>query len=405
MKQKTFFAHFAKQFGYIRFRRAKTDQCETCAVLEEDLNDAKARNDLENVVKLQNTLESHRAIAAFGYTMMRHDQEISMEPNPDSMQTWTTMTYDFERTLYVPNLPLKKARFVDQLGVFIFDIHCPWCPTCDHHCYVWNECEGLRGPDEVISTLENELSAALPPSRRGGGLILISDNCRGQNKNQYVMMWAHEHTLRGGRHYTHRRVDLKFPVVGHTFLSCDRFFSKVDVQFRKRKVYVPEEVAEVISDAFTVGHKPRVSNVSYPNFYTWKEYLGRKYTVLNRKDIGAYRGQPIKFEKVRWFSFGETDGVYHPGELWYRYSFSKNEPWGKIRIDKGEGELGILKRKYEGPVMLNAIKMQSLHDLARAIPSKYRHRFPAPDTVLLHGARAAVARKTQARKNLPALAT
>ena len=61
------------------------------------------------------------------------------------------------------------------------------------------------------------------------------------------------------------------------------------------------------------------------NFKKWKEYLSGKYKIA-RKDK---EGNPLK--EIHWMNFGlgeDGDGqmVQHPDEVWFRNSFSTEEP-------------------------------------------------------------------------------
>jgi len=119
------------------------------------------------------------------------------------MKWWMTLTFDFEKNLLIPNLKFKKILFTDQLINYVFDIHCPSCLTCDYHVYLWSEFTGERGADEVLSCLEQEV-ADLGPEEHGGAMILMADNCKGQNKYQFIIGWAHEHTDPKSIHFTYQ---------------------------------------------------------------------------------------------------------------------------------------------------------------------------------------------------------
>ena len=55
-----------------------------------------------------------------------------------------------------------------------------------------------------------------------GVLNLISDSCRGQNKNRFMLSFAAELARPGSSFHRFNEVNIKFPDVGHTFLPNDR---------------------------------------------------------------------------------------------------------------------------------------------------------------------------------------
>jgi hypothetical protein len=79
--------------------------------------------------------------------------------------------------------------FSDQLSGYVFDVFDSGHQK--HNCYVWDEKQGThkhlirgnRGPDEVLSILDQHTKRMIP-DENGGALVLFSDNCKGQNKNQ-----------------------------------------------------------------------------------------------------------------------------------------------------------------------------------------------------------------------------
>lgn len=69
-------------------------------------------------------------------------------------------------------------------------------------------------------------------------LVLWSDNCAEQNKNQYVLCMFLMLVAKG---YFDEIVH-KFPVCGHTFLSCDRDFALIEKKKRKSTPQVPRDL-------------------------------------------------------------------------------------------------------------------------------------------------------------------
>jgi hypothetical protein len=68
------------------------------------------------------------------------------------------------------------------------------------------------------------------------------DNCRGQNKNKYVLRLA---TLFVELEY-YRRVNIIFLVAGHTKNAADRLFNLLKNDYRKRQVFTMEQLRELL---------------------------------------------------------------------------------------------------------------------------------------------------------------
>lgn len=81
-------------------------------------------------------------------------------------------------------------------------------------CYVWDECNGLKGSSEIGTGLITYMTN-LPKEIKH--VTTFSDTCGGQNRNQFIasaMMYVVNNT-----HI--ETVDLKFMEPGHSYLEAD----------------------------------------------------------------------------------------------------------------------------------------------------------------------------------------
>src|SRR5579871_5987007 len=156
------------------------------------------------------------------------------------------------------------------------------------------------------------------------------------------------------------------------FLICDQFFAKVNRSFHSNNIFVPKQIPGIIKGTFTHEYEPRVTTMVFDSFHGWKDYLSLKYSIVNYVNLASNKpGEKIQFEKVCWFSLGETDGQHHDGQLWFQYLFDETVPWGKCNILKASGMLGMLKSKYSGEAILDPIKTNTLHKLSPTMPAKF----------------------------------
>ena len=103
----------------------------------------------------------------------------------------------------------------------------------------------------------------------GGHLVLVADNCTGQNKNRMVMrfvVWLVEKKF-------FAKVSLIFLVAGHTKNPCDRLFNLLKGEYRRRNIYNVDDLLKIL-DSHTMCSAERA-----PKFFGWDKYLDELYQV------------------------------------------------------------------------------------------------------------------------------
>ena len=100
-------------------------------------------------------------------------------------------------------------------------------------CYLWSEVDAKRGACEIGSALHLQL-LFLPVNIKH--VILYSDACSGQNRNQFtatVLMHAVVNLP------TIEIIDHKFLESGHTQMECDSMHSAIEFAKKKTDIYIP----------------------------------------------------------------------------------------------------------------------------------------------------------------------
>jgi len=80
------------------------------------------------------------------------------------------------------------------------------------------------------------------------------------------------------------------------------------------------------------------------------------------------------------FGWGEEKGEnekmamkHHPGEVWVRFGFQKDEPWKKIKITRpGAQQTAAPPRLYTEHISLKSDKVKDLKTLAKFVPEPQR---------------------------------
>nr|CAD7202039.1 unnamed protein product [Timema douglasi] len=166
---------------------------------------------------------------------------------------------------------------------------------------LWTENFGGRGSLEIDSCLYKYLTTEVRMCEKKK-LILWSDNCGGQNKIRYII--AMYLVLLANNVFS--EIVHKFPVKGHTFLSCDRDFAVIEKRKKVYKAYTLMDLVRIITSA--AQNKPFTCTV-FEEFYDFKTIAHAK---LNTKKLGISTASQLRLTA---------------------------EEFGKVIVAKGTGEL------------------------------------------------------------------
>ncbi|CAH1981457.1 unnamed protein product [Acanthoscelides obtectus] len=144
-----------------------------------------------------------------------------------------------------------------------------------------------------MAFLENIKDQAIAPDH----LIAWSDSAGGQNKKKYIVCLWH-YLINSG---VFRKIDHKFPEVGHTFMNSDRDFAAVEKAIRKhRSIYTIDQYISIMAEA----RKKTPFNITRmaDKFVDIKE-LPRKLGLVDRKKTTT--NEKFSFRHVRWIQIEE----------------------------------------------------------------------------------------------------
>jgi hypothetical protein len=157
----------------------------------------------------------------------------------------------------------------------------------DGFCYVWDECNGKQGSNEIGSCILQYINVPETVTH----IASFSDTCGGQNRNQFVttaMLYAVN--IKPNL----QTIDLKFMESGHSYLECDSMHATIEKKRKHQKVYTTGEWAVVISSARIKPELYRVTVMSYRDFYYLK---GLTADAVFNVAVNTSN------EKVNWFNF------------------------------------------------------------------------------------------------------
>ncbi|XP_065642642.1 uncharacterized protein LOC136074265 [Hydra vulgaris] len=189
-----------------------------------------------------------------------------------------TLAYDLQQVQSLPRVTLQEAYYSRQLSLYNFGL-------CDlnnnsNHSYTWLESQSGRGSNEIASAvfhyLTTKLSNSLTFNEAVDTIRLVSDGCRGQNKNIIMLGMVQSWLFNSPQHVT--KVELIFLVRGHSFLPCDRLFGRIEKDLK-----VNTEILEPsgFHDIF-FKHCNTVNTVNREWFVKdWKKSCTSTYKTLN----------------------------------------------------------------------------------------------------------------------------
>ena len=113
-------------------------------------------------------------------------------------------------------------------------------------------------------------------------LIIIMDNCGGQNKNKMVLRLA---VLLVELGY-YKKVTCLFLVAGHTKNSCDRLFNVLKSMYRKSDLFTMDQLMTACDDSECVT-PVRVMTDRHPRLRSIRRQVPEGAEVRNSKEVSA----------------------------------------------------------------------------------------------------------------------
>lgn len=278
--------------------------------------------------------------------------------------------FDYAQTVECPFFGFEQpgdTYYYSPLSMNIFGV----ADSCDEqetlYTFCYHEGQGRKGGNNVASMLDCYLRRQLNMPRMGpmqkditwgGHLVLIADNCTGQNKNRMVLRYLVY--LVETRQF--KRVTLSFLVAGHTKNPCDRLFNLLKKDYRQKNIFSVDDLVNILNTS------PFTHADGEPVFRDWDTYFDKYY---NQPD-----------SVLKWHMF-EVDGrsSEKATTMMYRRSALQKEPQhtqefklpGIEDRDLLLGQLLDFPRKL-APPGIKAIKQNELWKKYRPfVPETYHH--------------------------------
>lgn len=246
----------------LRFRVPRVDTCSTC----DNLNmRVKNSTDVANKREAETALQLHHRRHECATKAMQYDSKNAKQSNS------YVLAFDMQQQVYVPQLTHAEMYYSRQMACCNLGIHDSEIDN-GFMCF-WPETVGGRGSIEVAHCVYTYLTSQINTNKEK--LIVWSDNCGAQNKNQ--IMLAMYLTLLAKGYFS--EIIHKFPVKGHTFLACDRDFGVIEKKKKRSQAIVPMDVVRIIASAKV---KNPFTVMVFNGFHDWKSVA---HTMLNTSKL------------------------------------------------------------------------------------------------------------------------
>lgn len=158
--------------------------------------------------------------------------------------------------------------FRRQLSFYVFNVHV--LATGVSVFYTYDQTEGKKGLDDVVSMLDHFIHNFLDPSVEE--LNIFCDGCSGQNKNYTMLRYFHYMTVEKKRF---NELTITFPVRGHSYMEPDKNMGLIP---RRSAAETPSDWRDVIQSARVKPSPFEVVAFERRHFKEWGKFLSSKYT-------------------------------------------------------------------------------------------------------------------------------
>ncbi|CAG4952528.1 unnamed protein product [Parnassius apollo] len=214
------------------FGSPRTDVCSTCILLLEKI---KRESDEAQKQRLMVEHRVHKLKAKAFFNLVREER-----PN------LKTFSFDCEKNLPLPKTPDQITYYSKQLYLYNCTIvegssKAP-LTTQNVFAYCWTEDLYAKGANAIAQTDLTDIST----------IRLIADGCPGQNKNSIMIAMCSKWLSSSAPDHV-QRIEIVFPIVGHSFIPPDRVFAHVEKDVRKLECILrPEDYLEIIGTYSTI---------------------------------------------------------------------------------------------------------------------------------------------------------
>ena len=315
-----------KKFRNVKFMTTKSDYCDTCIELEQQvrneepraldrLNEHETRFKREREVYKESIEACRVSLNANGKGDARaHFANPAHATPPNTRDAVLHITVDFAQDFMLPHTAKQgQALYFTSraklamcgIGIPALKRHVTYClpegttPLTDSK----RSCKTASHVCSILHDFFNRMSYGEKE------LIINMDNCTGQNKNWIVMAYLAYRVASG----LHSKITVKFMIAGHTKFYCDQKFGSLKRELRRNDVYNVDDVLEAV--ARMKGQA--AVDAADVEFFEWAVALKPIYRAL--RGISQYQIMEFRKETPNTV-FLKSDSS---ADEWYEYRLVK----------------------------------------------------------------------------------
>lgn len=238
--KKSYFRHVFNTKYNLAFGSPRTDVCATCVKFNEQMKrekDISKRNELMVVQRL------HKLRAKAFFDKIKEEKE-----------KLKTFSYDCQKNLNLLKVPDQVAYYLRNVYLYNFTIvegssKSKLLPQ-NVFAYCWTENLYPKAANQIASAVYHRLKNS--DLSKTETVRLVADGCPGQNKNTIMLGMLSKWLCEAPQNV--KKVELVFPVVGHSYIPPDRVFAQIEKEVRKHEVISgPQQYLDIISQFSTVN--------------------------------------------------------------------------------------------------------------------------------------------------------
>lgn len=271
---------FRKKFN-IEFHQPKKDKCIVC----EKYNNTPPE---ERSVDQERKMKLHKEEKDIIKATFKSDQESS------NRNGHLSTSFDLQKVLNTPhgkkNMLLYYIRKYSCLNFTIYE-----SKTQNTFRYLWGECDGKRGANEICSILSKYVQI-VDDRKNIKTLSLYCDLCPGQNKNRQVISMLYVVLQKCS---SLDKICLTFLLPGHTMMPVDSVHACIEYKTKKKTVWAPSEWATIITNSRRKPKPYEVDVLQHKNFFDFKAIQEQIWPSTQNKTEQTFFMKHLK-EKYRY---------------------------------------------------------------------------------------------------------
>lgn len=207
---------FRNEFN-IGFHQPKKDKCLLCEGHKLANKDELSKDDITQV-------ENHIREKDISKNTFLEDQQKSKDQGPV-----LCTSFDLQKVLSTPNGDSFLLGFSSRYAVYNLTFY--ESGTRSVQCYLWGECDGKRGANDICSGVYKYLQWADCEYPTIKEIILYCDSCSGQNKNQQMLAML-SWFIKNSKNILVAKI--KYLLPGHTFMPVDSVHATIESAHKKK---------------------------------------------------------------------------------------------------------------------------------------------------------------------------